>query len=208
MVTFFSNRCWTAVIVKSPAMKAKVRSDRTEVIPNGVDMDVFRPQDRKEALRKTGFMAKKNVIFVGNPRRCEKNFALAREAVDLLQDKSVELHALHGHPHDLLPAYMNAADVLLLTSLYEGSPNVIKEAMACNCPIVATAVGDIPWVTGETEGCFLVDPTPKDVALKVRRALDFNRRTDGRQRLRDLGLDRETIARKIIHVYDDATADR
>jgi glycosyltransferase involved in cell wall biosynthesis len=201
MVTFFSNRCWTAVIVKSAAMKARVRADRTEVIPNGVDMNVFRPLERGDALRKTRFTGKKNVIFVGNPQRPEKNFALAREAVGLLQDRSVELHALYRHPHDALPAFMNAADVLLLTSLYEGSPNVIKEAMACNCPIVATAVGDIPWVIGETEGCFLADPTPEDVASKVHCALAFNRRTNGRQRVIDLGLDGDTIARRIVDVY-------
>lgn len=98
---------------------------------------------------------------------------------------------------------MNAADVLLLTSRYEGSPNVIKEAMACNCPIVATDVGDIRWIIGDTEGCYLTSFDPGDVASKLQLALKFGRRTRGRERLIELGLDSVSVAKRIVQLYQD-----
>jgi teichuronic acid biosynthesis glycosyltransferase TuaC len=65
---------------------------------------------------------------------------------------------------------LNAADLLLLTSLTEGSPQVIKEAMACNCPIVATDVGDIREIIGYTDGCYITTFKPSDVAVKIQAA--------------------------------------
>ena len=111
---------------------------------------------------------------------------------------------MYDASYELITYYMNAADVLLLTSLWEGSPNVIKEAMACNCPIVSTDVGDVRWVFGETEGCYLTSFDPEDVADKIKLALVFaeeKNRTNGRKRIIEFGLDTETIANKIIDVY-------
>ena len=100
--------------------------------------------------------------------------------------------------------YYNAADLLLLTSKHEGSPNIIKEAMACNCPVVSTDVGDVRWVIGNTKGCYITSSNPVGVAQKVMLALEFsekNSRTKGRERIMELGLDSDTIAAKIIAVY-------
>jgi len=89
----------------------------------------------------------------------------------------------------------------LLTSYSEGSPNVIKEAMACDCPIAATDVGDIKEIIGDTEGCFLIPFDPAEAAEKIKMALDFDKRTTGRKRLIELGLDEETIAEKMVRLY-------
>ena len=102
-----------------------------------------------------------------------------------------------------MPLYLNASDLLLSTSLWEGSPNVIKEAMACNCPIVTTNVGDVKWLLDGVEGCLITTNDPKDVADKIKKALNFKGRTKGRDKLISLGLDSEHIAKKIIKVYEE-----
>ncbi len=99
--------------------------------------------------------------------------------------------------------YLNATDVLLLTSKWEGSPNVIKEAMACNCPIVSTNVGDVKWLLDGVEGCFITTNDPRDVADKINKALNFKSKTKGRDKLFRLGFDSEHIAKKIIKVYEE-----
>ena len=97
--------------------------------------------------------------------------------------------------------YLNAADALVLTSLWEGSPNVIKEAMACNLPIVSTDVGDVKEVIGDTEGCYITSYEPSDVAGKIKLALDFGKRTNGREKIKHLEIN--TIAKRIIDVYNE-----
>lgn len=99
---------------------------------------------------------------------------------------------------------MNASDVVVLTSLWEGSPNVIKEAMACNRPIICTNVGDVSLVFGNTLGCYLISFDPKDVVSKLTMALSFSEKhdkTNGRRRIFELGLDSKTVANRIINIY-------
>jgi len=116
-------------------------------------------------------------------------------------DGQIEFVTIIDIPHNSIVYYLNAADVLLMTLKYEGSPNIIKEAMACNCPIVSTDVGDVNWVMGETESCFITSFDPNDIVDKMKTALKFGNRTKGRDRLIDLGLDSDTIAKKIVTLY-------
>jgi teichuronic acid biosynthesis glycosyltransferase TuaC len=88
-----------------------------------------------------------------------------------------------------------------MTSFNEGSPQFIKEAMVCGCPIVSTDVGDVSEIISQIEGCYLCSYDPCDVSQKIEKALSFNRRTIGRQRIIDLELDSETIAGEIYEVY-------
>jgi teichuronic acid biosynthesis glycosyltransferase TuaC len=191
------------LIVKSESIKKKIKSDNARVIPNGVNLDTFTVMDREIARQKAGFEKfLKYIIFVANPGRFEKNYKLAQKAFELIKDDRVKLHVVHNVAHQMIPVYMNAADVLLLTSLWEGSPNVIKEAMACNCPIVATDVGDVKEVIVNTEGCYVTSYDPDDVKEKLKNALSFGRRTNGRDHIRHL--DSNVIAKRIIKVYQDA----
>ena len=112
-----------------------------------------------------------------------------------------ELLLVSNVDQEQLNLYYNAVDCLVLTSRYEGSPNVIKEAMACNCPIVSTDIGDVEWILGEAEGCYISSFEPSDVAEKLSLALEIENRTNGRDRLIKLGLDSETIAKGLIHIY-------
>lgn len=194
---------WSSIIVKTQQMKELLGIDDAHVIPNGVDLGKFKPTSRAESkLRLRLTMDKKLIVFLSDPKRPEKNFNLAQKAVNAMNDSDVELLPVFDVPSRDIPIYMNAADVLLLTSKYEGSVNVVKEAMACNCPIVSTDVGDVKWVLGETEGCYITSFEPEDVADKIKAALFFRKRTNGRNRILDLGLDSETIAGRIIRVYE------
>jgi glycosyltransferase involved in cell wall biosynthesis len=107
---------------------------------------------------------------------------------------------LYDTPNSEIPYYLNAADLLLVTSYREGSVNVVKEAMACNCPIVSTDVGDVRWVMSGTEGCYISAQDHESVAGNIKKALAFGKRTNGRDRILELGLDSVSTAQKIIDI--------
>ena len=191
------------LIVKSESMKEKAKLDYACVIPNGVNLKKIQPINQYSAREKLGLrQSKKYIIFVSDPDRFEKNFKLAKNAYELIKDSGTQLEVVNDVDHNVIPYYMNAADVLLLTSLWEGSPNVIKEAMACNCPIVSTDVGDVREVIGKTGGCYITTFEPGDVAEKLKMALAFGKRTNGREHISHLGSN--VIAKKIIKIYEKA----
>ena len=197
------------VIVVSPEMRERLGYKDAIVIPCGVDMQRFAPISQKEARLRSGLpQDKKLVLWAGEHFRPEKRFEIAEEAMRRLtaEDPSVELVLLSGRPHADVPVYMNAADVLLLTSDAEGSPMVVKEAMSCNLPVVSTAVGDVPDVIGGTAGCFVTSQDPADVVTNLKRALSFGKRTNGREAVAHMELDE--ISRRIIDVYHDAIGDK
>jgi teichuronic acid biosynthesis glycosyltransferase TuaC len=186
-----------AIICKSSNIEASVyRKHKTFIIANGVNMQKFKPH---HSLTN----GKKKVLFLGNKTRPVKNFPLVQAAMQHLEN--VELVCPYPVRHNDVPVYLNEADVLIFPSFMEGSPNVIKEAMACNCPIVSTDVGDVKWVIGDTKGCYITSFDAKDCAEKIKLAINFsqtNGRTNGRQRIIDLGLDVDTVAKRIIAVYN------
>jgi len=203
MIRLFSNVSWCKTIVKSSRMKNDIGISNVVVIPNGVDLGRFKVIEKDVAKRKIGYNNKRHIIFVSDPDRYEKNYQLAKSSFDLLKHDNIELDTIYNIINDLMPYYYCGADLLLLTSLWEGSPNVIKEAMACNLPIVSTDVGDVKEIIGDTEGCFICSYDPKDVAEKIKMALEFGKRTNGRERIKKLDLDSDSIAKKIIIVYEE-----
>lgn len=202
-VRFFINHIWNATLTKSQRTASQLGID-LPVVPNGVNLDQFSLVEHNEARSLLGFVAdKKYVIWCSSPDRAEKRFSLAQQSVGLLGEKNVELLAVHDKPHDEIVKYMCAADVLLLTSVSEGSPNVIKEAMACNCPIVSTDVGDVRWVTEGVAGTFVSDTDDaSSICRCIEQALLFGQRTCGRDRIISQGITTEAIAKKIIRLYD------
>ena len=200
-----SRRWFDKLIVVSPEMQRRLDVPYAEVIPCGIDTNRFRPMPQEEARRLAGLPAgKKLVLWAGEHHRPEKRFDLVQAAMEILtaRDPSVELVRLSSRPHEIVPAFMNACDVLLLTSDAEGSPMVIKEAMACNVPVVSTPVGDVPEVIGGTEGCFICSQDPPDVADKLQQGLAFRKRTNGRDAV--LPMDLAEISKRIIAVYEQA----
>lgn len=202
IVRYFIKHIWDCTIVKSKRTATQIGLPLS-VIPNGVNLEQFHLMDFIKARELCQFAdCKKYIIWCSHPSRSEKRFSLAQEAVALLHDDNVILYPVYDQPHDEVVRYMCAADALLLTSVSEGSPNVIKEAMACNCPIVSTDVGDVRWVTENVEGIYVADhDDPESICNCLRKALTFNGRTHGRDEIVRKGLSTECIADRIIGLY-------
>jgi glycosyltransferase involved in cell wall biosynthesis len=115
------------------------------------------------------------VLFAADPSRVEKNFALAEAAVAELVEENVNLLCVHGETHERMRLFFNAVNATLMTSWHEGSPNVIKEALACNCPIVSTAVGDVPELLAGVSGCTIATFDAAAVADGLRVAVRHGR---------------------------------
>ncbi len=191
-------------IVVSPEMKEKMENNKLEVIPCGIDFDLFKPMPRQQAREELNLpQDRKLVLWAGEYWRPIKRFDIVQKSVDLLRerDPDVELVLVGGKPLSAVPKYMSACDVLLLVSDGEGSPMVIKEAMACNLPIVSVPAGDVPQVIGGTEGCYLCSQDPQDVAGKLELALKRGRRTDGRDGIGHVEIG--AISRRIISLYEE-----
>lgn len=199
----FSKFRWTATIVKTKEMKDLLRLDGAYVIPNGVDIDRFVPCDMAVARRKLNMMPEKRIVlFVSAKNRPEKNLHLAKKAVASFEDSTIEFLHISEAENSEIPTYLNAADLLLLTSEREGSVNVIKEAMACNCPIVATNVGDVYQIIDKIPGCYLCSTDLEGITIKLRESLTFKGRTNGRERIIEMKLDSESIGLRIKGLYE------
>jgi teichuronic acid biosynthesis glycosyltransferase TuaC len=175
------------VVVKSAnlleALPAEVDRAHVWTVPDGVDLERFRPLDTATCRAALGWDSRRrHVLFPSSPERPEKRFALAEAAVAALpSDSDAELHVLAGVPHGAVPTWLNAADVVLLTSAHEGSPNVVKEALACDVAVVSVDVGDVRERIEPIEGCHVARDTPEDVAAKLALALGRGARIDGRR---------------------------
>lgn len=201
-IKLFAKFLWSTTIVKSQDMKESLGLKNSIVVPNGVNYNCFKPLDKRDCQKLLGWENnKKHILFAANPERAEKNFKLAKEAIAIINNSNIEVHFLKDIDNKDVPLYHNAADVVLLTSLWEGSPNVIKEAMACNRPIVATNVGDITKVISGTKGCYVVSFDKKEIASRILKALEY-KETIGRDSISHLNS--EKVAQRIIEIYNNA----
>lgn len=170
------------------------------VQPCGVNLDDFHQLDRWDARLWLDLdPGKRYVLFASAFDNAVKNAPLAQAAVHLLP--GVELMELKGYSRAKVNLLMRAADSLLMTSHNEGSPQVVKEALACGTPIVSVAVGDVPWLIDGVEGCHIARRDPADIADKLRQAFAFKGTTQGRRRIETLGLDNAAIARRLVEIY-------
>ena len=188
-------------VSKKNIEKANVRASFS-LIPCGVDVAVFRPME-KDRCRENLNISKNQriVLFAGSFNNDVKNSALAKKAIELIEN--VELVELKDYTRDQVSQLMNAADVCLMTSHSEGSPQFIKEAMACNCPIVSVDVGDVKEVIEGVEGCHIAERNAMDVALKIEQVLIENRRTNGYEKIKNSGYEAAVVTEKIKNVYQN-----
>jgi len=183
-------------------LKSKIKKNY-EVIPYGVDLDIFFPVDQDEAREKMKIPKEAKVcLFASSKKVPIKNYKLAKQAVDLCEDITI-FELMKGYTRDEVNLLINASDFVFLTSICEGSPQIIKEAMACNCPIISTDVGDVRDVIGKTAGCYVTGFEPNEIADKITKVLSFGKQTDGRTVIQHLDLGR--IAQRVIKIYKKVT---
>jgi glycosyltransferase involved in cell wall biosynthesis len=180
------------------------RRDAT-VLPSGIDLTKFTPMDPGVAKRKLGLASdKRYVLFPSSPSRPEKRYELARRAVERLKDhcagaRDVELIALDEIPHGDVPYYVNAADAVLMTSAFEASPITIREALACNVPVVSTAVGDVPSLLDDIAGCHVTSDNVQEIAQALHGVFSGPRRIQSRGEMFRYSIDAHVEA--LLDVY-------
>ena len=184
------------------------------LLPCGVNLTDDQLYSRSNARKMLGIDENAIIVlFAGAFNNTVKDAHLAQSAVLVLNQrfenvkhcnnlpKLVELKGFNRHE---VNQWMCAANCLLMTSKTEGSPQVIKEAMACECPIVCVDVGDVAERVSGVEGCYVVRTRePKDIAKALQQAIDFEGKTNGRERIIEMGLSNEQVAKRLMEVYEE-----
>jgi glycosyltransferase involved in cell wall biosynthesis len=190
-----------AVIVMSDEMAALLDRE-CHVIPHGVDFDRFQPMPKQQARERVSWDTDGTHILFPYPKtRDVKDYPRAKQVVESARerlDSDPTLHTLTSVPHEQMPYYMNASDALLLTSKREGSPNSVKEALACNLPVVTTDVGDVRKRLDGVDPSF-VCRSDADLVDGLCHVLRRGERSNGREAVRSLSLSR--MATRIESVY-------
>ncbi len=199
-----------ARIVVSEHMKRNLPNGLdAHVIPSGIDFQLFEPTPKDEARRRLGLPADERlVLFVGRPTQARKRFGLAERAVEILNETTrARLVVAWKVEHTDVPLYMSASDALVFTSMQEGSPNVVKEALACDLPVVSVPVGDVEERLRGIEGCELcADERPETIAAALRKVLTRGGRVGGRESVAHL--DENLITARVIDIYRSVLANQ
>lgn len=178
--------------------------------PNGVNINLFREFDRDESKRKLNLdPSKRYILFVSsNFIRKQKRYDRFCETLNILRNEygfsDIEELKLINTRRELVPHYFNAASLHLLTSDFEGSPNSVKEAMACNIPVVSTNVGNVSELLNEVNGSYVSDTgTSEELARLTACALSEQVIQNGRDIIIKKELDINSVAEKIIKIYNN-----
>lgn len=194
----------SAVFVAKP-LHALFHYEKGVVIPCGIDTSFFKPRETLAARKMTGLpMDKKLILFPSNRQNKIKNFELFSETIQLLERSDIHVVELSGWSRDQVPFVMAACDVLLMTSHHEGSPMVIKEALACNLPVVSVNVGDVAEVLVSIKGCYVGAHNAEELAPAVAQALDI-KEFNGRS-AREY-FDGTIIAQRLKEIYNQVCAE-
>jgi glycosyltransferase involved in cell wall biosynthesis len=178
------------------------------VIPSAIDIDLFRPIARSEALKSLGWSEdERYILFPGARGNPVKRGELFDATVGELRRDVPELRPvyLEGFSREEVALVMNVVDVMLVTSTSEGSPLAVKEALACSTPVVSVPVGDVPETLVGLPGCVVAPPDPLALAEGVSKAFSAGRPKELRERACDFSGPR--IAERVIGVYERVAAE-
>ena len=177
--------------------------NRSTVLPCGVDTELFQPCDRQAARRQLLLPPDQPLaLFAGSYADPAKDVALARAA--LRHQPQVRLIEPRGYSRQQMALLFSAVDLLLVTSRSEGSPQVVKEALACNCPVVSVDVGDVAQQIAAINGCSIVARRPEAIANGITNVLLQQRCVEGRQRILSQQLDNDSVAQRLLCIYHNA----
>ena len=192
------------LICKSEQLRQALwwRKSRAVVIPNGIDFNLFVPGPQREAREKLGWNLESPIAIInaGDDAK-RKGIDLAQAAMKLVRAclPTAELIVISNVDPLRMPLFYQAADVALCCSMAEGSPNMVKEALACNLPIVSTPVGDVPErLAGVSPSC-IVSRDPKELGEAIVNIMRTRQRSNGREKVNHLSLDH--VAGQVVAVY-------
>lgn len=197
------------------------------IIPCGVNLEDCHIIDQTAARQQLGFEdGVKYILFGGGFDNLRKNYAILRNAVERIEQApwvpveggercgNIVCLEMKGLSRAECVLRMNACDLFALPSHSEGSPQALKEAMACNCPIVATDIADVRTLLGDLPGHYILRNPRKtherwdadeksldEMVTLLQEALQFAGRTNGRDRITELQLSNEQVAQRLIAIY-------
>ena len=191
------------VFVSRKTRKIAHPKKKNSLLPCGIDLSDLQLTEKIEARQRLHLQIdKKYILFAGAFDSVVKYAPLAQEAVSLLHDDQVELLELKGYSREEVTLLMCAADVFLMTSFSEGSPQVIKEAMACGCPIVSVNVGDVKERTEGVGGCYVAKTREsQEISDLIKKAMAFEGKTEGRETILADGLENRQVAKQLMTIY-------
>lgn len=192
---------WNVFVSQRNVELARIHK-RYSLLPCGIDVDNFSLQDKSDARDALKWDQNgKYVLFAGAFDNAVKNAPLAQAAVQLLPN--VRLIELKGYNRQDVATLFYAVDALLLTSLTEGSPQVVKEAMACNCPVVTVDVGDVKERLERVHPSAVVERNPQTISDALKSIMEQGELSNGREELLRQGLDNRNVAEKLIQIYNN-----
>lgn len=190
-----------AVIAPSRALQDELDVDST-LLPFGLDLDLLQPMDRQATRERVGWPMDETIaLFPYDTSRAVKNYDRAEKVVEAAES-DVTLRTVSGVTYEEMPDYLNASDLLLVTSDREAGPMVVKEAAACNVPVVSTDVGFARNVLEEVDNSYVTD-SDEELADAIDRVVAANGRSNGRQS--DAVISIEEMGKRLELIYEDAT---
>jgi len=211
LISQWSAFCAKHVICVSEQLRSRLWCSKSKVtvLLDGIDLDVFYPTSQIKAREALGWnQSEKIVLFCAGNQPFTKGQPAVESAFKLVSEKirSARLVILDGTvPPDEIPVYLNAADCLAFASLSEGSPNIVKEALACNLPVVSVDVGDVRERLNGVNPSLVVSRDVADFASGIVSVLQDGRRSNGRQTVMPHSL--QAIAIRLCTLYEDILHD-
>ena len=198
-----------ALIVKKPLARQR---EKVTYLPNGVNTELFKPMDSRECKTKLGLDPEKHyILFVDSnttKARTQKRRDRYDHVMEILREKyghdNLEPLIMTKTQRADVPTWMNACDMYLLTSDEEGSPNAVKECMACNVPVVSTPVGNVPDLFEGVTSCKMSQSfDEEELAALANEVLSTPRPTDLRDSIFAKELDIDSVARRLLALYQN-----
>lgn len=193
------------IIIKNKSPYLRFR--KTVYLPNGVNEDFFRPLDKKGCRETLGWTPeKKYIVYMDSNKgtRTQKRKDRFDEAMGLLCGRGLDVEpvVLRNTPREQMPTILNACDLHLLSSDFEGSPNSVKECMCCNAAVVSTDVGNVREMIGDIPGNAVVSEfTAESLADAAEGILRSTEEFDRRTPFLAKGYGMATVANKLKDIY-------